>query len=339
MEYTKENLQELAESIYDLDAEVYAQLGSSLGRVFNRDREGCVSDMVQLMLRKDSHQLRSELALISNMARTIEDKGTRSMIMTEYNRILKEVIALPTSFASGDILDAKAAGLNALQFKARFGKDNHRIICISRTYGCGGNEIGFMLADKLKINYYDAEIFSAVLKRLQAEQDERIKDSSAYPDKANLEVAFAAPKRMTLRDHARQFSRYHGLSKRDAVFFNQSDLICDMAKKEDFIVMGRCADVILTNNHIPHISIFITAPFERRVQRAMEMHPDFNEKKAKHMLRQLDRQHESYYRFYTGRRWGNADNYDLCINSSAYEIEGSVDFILRMLKNSEEKEA
>ena len=70
MEYTKENLQELAESIYDLDAEVYAQLGSSLGRVFNRDREGCVSDMVQLMLRKDSHQLRSELALISNMART-----------------------------------------------------------------------------------------------------------------------------------------------------------------------------------------------------------------------------------------------------------------------------
>ena len=115
--------------------------------------------------------LRSELALISNMARTIEDKGTRSMIMTEYNRILKEVIALPTSFASGDILDAKAAGLNALQFKARFGKDNHRIICISRTYGCGGND---MLADKLKINYYDAEIFSAVLKRLRRKQDEKI---------------------------------------------------------------------------------------------------------------------------------------------------------------------
>ena len=259
----------------------------------------------------------------------------RPMIMTEYNRILMDVVALPTSFARGDILDAKAAGLNALQFKARFGKDNHRIICISRTYGCGGNEIGFMLADKLKINYYDAEIFSAVLKRLQAEQDERIRDSSAYPDKANQEVAFAAPKRMTLRDHVRQFSRYHGLSKRDAVFFNQSDLICDMAKKEDFIVMGRCADVILTNNHIPHISIFITAPFERRVQRAMEKHQGMSEKKAKHLLKQLDRQHESYYRFYTGRRWGNADNYDLCINSSVYGIEGSVDFILRMIKSSE----
>ena len=340
MEYTQESLRELAERIYDLDAEVYTHLGSSLGRVFNRDRERCVTDLVQLMMQRDSsHQLRSELALISNMARTIPDKESRSMVMREYTSILHEVLALPTSFGDGDVLDQKMASLNTLNLENRFSGKDHLIICISRTYGCGGNEIGFMLADKLKINYYDAEIFSAVLKRLQAEQDERIKDSSAYPDKANLEVAFAAPKRMTLRDHARQFSRYHGLSKRDAVFFNQSDLICDMAKKEDFIVMGRCADVILTNNHIPHISIFITAPFERRVQRAMEMHPDFNEKKAKHMLRQLDRQHESYYRFYTGRRWGNADNYDLCINSSAYGIEGSVDFILRMLKNSEEKEA
>ena len=142
---------------------------------------------------------------------------------------------------------------------------------------------------------------------------------------------------MTLKERAREFSRYHGLSKRDAVFFNQSDLICDMAKKEDFIVMGRCADVILTNNHIPHISIFITAPFERRVQHIMELHKDYNEKKAKKMLKQLDRQHQDYYNFYTGRRWGNADNYDLCMNSAAYGITGSVDLILRMLTRAEEE--
>ena len=120
------------------------------------------------------------------------------------------------------------------------------------------------------------------------------------------------------------------------MFFNQSDLICDMAKKEDFIVMGRCADVILTNNHIPHISIFITAPFKCRVQHIMELHKDYNEKKAQKMLKQLDRQHQDYYNFYTGRRWGNADNYDLCMNSAAYGITGSVDLILRMLTRTEE---
>ena len=74
-----------------------------------------------------------------------------------------------------------------------------------------------------------------------------------------------------------------------------------MAKKEDFIVMGRCADVILTNNRIPHISIFITAPFEQRLRRTMEVHPGLNEKQAKHLLKQLDCQHQNYYRFFTGK--------------------------------------
>lgn len=64
----------------------------------------------------------------------------------------------------------------------------------------------------------------------------------------------------------KDFKKYHGLPVQDAIFFNQSDLICDMAKHEDFIVMGRCADVVLTNHHIPHISIFITASFDQRVR-------------------------------------------------------------------------
>ena len=173
-----------------------------------------------------------------------------------------------------------------------------------------------------------------MLKRLEAEKD-HVKDLSSYPgktlDMADQETAFAKPQKMTLKTWAAEFSRYHGLSKRDAIFFNQSDLICEMARHEDFIVMGRCADVILTNNHIPHISIFITAPFEQRLRRAMKIHPDFSEKKTKHLLRKLDRDHQNYYHFFTGRKWGNASNYDLCLNSAAYGIDGSVDFILRML--------
>jgi len=323
MEYTQESLRELAERIYDLDAEVYTRLGSSLGRVFNRDRERCVTEIVQLMMQRDSgHQLRSELALISNMARTIPDKESRSMIMREYTGILHEVMALPTSFGDGDVLDQRMASLNALNLENRFTGKDHLIICISRTYACGGNEIGFTLADRLRINYYDAEIFSAVLKRLEAEKD-HVKDLSSYPgktlDMANQETAFAKPQKMTLKTWAAEFSRYHGLSKRDAIFFNQSDLICEMARHEDFIVMGRCADVILTNNHIP------------RLRRAMKIHPDFSEKKTKHLLRKLDRDHQNYYHFFTGRKWGNASNYDLCLNSAAYGIDGSVDFILRML--------
>ena len=257
-------------------------------------------------------------------------------ILAEYNRILQEVIALPTSFGEGDVVDQNLASLNALNLKNRFQGSDKLIICIGRTYGSGGNEIGFTLADALKINFYDAEIFSAVLKRLEAEKD-RVEDQAGYkfgPEKKEMEQAFAKPEKRTIRDCMREFSRYHGLSKRDAVFFNQSDLICDMAKKESFIVMGRCADVILTNNRIPHISIFITAPFEQRLRRIMEINR-LDEKKARRLLKQVDRQHMQYYKFYTGRKWGNAVNYDLCVNSAAYGIEGSVEFIKRMLESEE----
>ena len=105
-----------------------------------------------------------------------------------------------------------------------------------------------------------------------------------------------------------------------------------MAKKEDFVVMGRCADAILTNNRIPHISIFITAPLEQRIHRVMEVRGVENEKKARHLLAKLDKAHIKYYKYYTGRNWGKAKNYDLCINSASYGIQGSVDLIMRMIR-------
>ena len=76
-----------------------------------------------------------------------------------------------------------------------------------------------------------------------------------------------------------------------------------MAKHEDFIVMGCCADVILTNNHIPHISIFITAPFEQRLRRAMELHPGLSAK-GKASAEKLDRDHQGLLPFLYRKKWG-----------------------------------
>ena len=341
MQYSNEKIHALAERIYDLDAEVYRNLGSSLGRVFNGDREKCIREIEhEMKARNQGHIVRSELALIGNMARTIRDKEVWRKVMTEYDHILKEIAELPTSFAEGDVLNESRAELNTLNLSKRFSKDDHMVICIGRTYGSGGSEIGFTLADALKINYYDVEIFNEVLRRLEAEKD-LVLDRGGFPyirDEENrakyvgTTQAFSKDEKITLAQRAREFSRYHGLPKKDAVFFNQSKLICEKAKQEDFVVMGRCADVILANNQIPHISIFITAPFEQRVHRVMSVNQNLTEKQARKMLKLLDRKHVEYFKFYTGLEWGKADNYDLLINSASYGIKGSVDIILRMMK-------
>ena len=112
--------------------------------------------MEDLHSRQNSSRIRSELALISNMARTIPDHDTRHDIMVRYNNIVEEIAELPTGFADGDILDPKIADLNTVNLKDRFKTGDHLIICIGRSCGCGGNEIGFALADKLRMNFYDA---------------------------------------------------------------------------------------------------------------------------------------------------------------------------------------
>ena len=133
-----------------------------------------------------------------------------------------------------------------------------------------------------------------------------------------------------LRTKLKELNRYHGLSKQDAVFFNMSDLICDIARTEDCLIMGRCADAILKNNHIPHISIFISAPFQVRTQHVMDVR-NMDMKEAVRFLKKMDRQHKRYYEFYTGEKWGKPENYDLCINSANYGIKETIDVIKRLL--------
>ncbi len=329
-EHNLQKLTEIAGRIYDLDAEVYRVLGSGLGRVFNVSRQAAIQDLTGVMVEMPKiHYLRSEMALIGNMARTIQDRQARSRIMSEYNEIMKLIETLPTNFNSADILDEEMASLNSANLSGRFAGGRHLIICIGRTYGCAGTDIGFALADKLKINYYDSEIFAEVLERLEANQDE-VKDRSSFAHPQNLNQSLGIDRHRSLKQRLREFNRYHGLPKGDAVFFNQSALICEMAQREDFIIMGRCADVVLTNHRVPHVSIFINAPFQLRVRRVMQT-DKLSYKAACKMLRRLDRQHKSYYKFYTGREWGNSINYDLCINSASYGIEGSVQLIERVI--------
>ena len=246
--------------------------------------------------------------------------------MTEYDEILKEIEQLPNMFGSTDIIDAERVALNLAARREKISENDHLVICISRTQGSAGNDIGFELADKLHINYYDSEIFEQVLKR-QEEEKFHIKEKECF-----TEFDKYGKKRETLKSKLRNMYRYHGLNREDAVFFNMSDLICNLARTEDCIIVGRCADIILRNNYIPHISLFISAPFEVRLQYMMNVR-EMDQKTAVKFLKKMDRQHKKYYEFYTSEKWGTPENYDLCINSANYGIKETIEIIERLIIN------
>ncbi len=51
------------------------------------------------------------------------------------------------------------------------------------------------------------------------------------------------------------------------------------------------------------------------------------EKEAEEFLKKADKSRASYYNYYTDKVWGAAGSYDLCVNSSLYGIDRTVDFI------------
>jgi len=96
------------------------------------------------------------------------------------------------------------------------------------------------------------------------------------------------------------------------------------------VFVGRCADYILEQAELDHISLFIAAPFEWRVQRKMEQ-LSIDEKAATSMVRKKDKDRKAYYDYYTGRSWGRPHNYDLCINSSRLGIEVTAEKLAEMV--------
>lgn len=168
------------------------------------------------------------------------------------------------------------------------------IICIGRQYGSGGRFIGKLLAEKLNIPCYDKELL------IEASSKSNI---NATVIEANDEAANSVI-----------YSVFqNGMPINQQVFLAQFDAIREIANKGSCVIIGRCADYVLEDRDNV-VSIFITAPIEDRIKRAVEFY-NFDSNKALKAIKKVDKKRKDYYNFYTNRKWGDASNYDLTLNS------------------------
>ena len=115
----------------------------------------------------------------------------------------------------------------------------------------------------------------------------------------------------------------------DRLYILQHQIIKDLAEKENFVVVGRCADYILRDN--PNVvKVFIYADIDSRIKRAVDRH-EIDPARAKQAVIKADKSRANYYSFYSGKKWGLADNYDLCINSTHVTTDQAVKIILSYL--------
>ena len=189
------------------------------------------------------------------------------------------------------------------------------IITISREFGSGGHSIGEAVAKKLGYRFFDRELVNQVAER-SGFSPEFIEESGEYASAKNsLLFAIATANQYTM----------NGISMLDKLYIEQTKIIEEIAQEGSCVIVGRCADYIL-REYRDCLHVFIHADMKSRAKRIVERFGE-QERPAEKRLNEKDQRRKVYYKHYTGRTWGQAQNYDLCLNSGVLGSERCVELI------------
>ena len=198
---------------------------------------------------------------------------------------------------------------------------NKVIITIARQFGSGGREIGAKLADTLGIPFYDKSLIHIAAKESGIDEDLfDYADEKAYH---NFWTASAS----NTSYFGNRISLFNELPMNDKLFLIQSNIIKKLAENGSCVIVGRCADYILQNDSHT-VPVFIHSSEQDRLSRVVNTY-GIDEKDAKDVMFKTDKKRAAYYNYYSGEKWGRADNYDLSINSGAVGIDGAVGLIIK----------
>ena len=201
-------------------------------------------------------------------------------------------------------------------------ENKHIIINIGRQYGSGGRSVAKRLAEVFGCRYFDKEIL-----------DLAAKESGFAPELFRENDEKKNFLRSLFHMHAPMISDnnfYQNNISDESLFQFQCDAIRRAAEEGNCVFIGRCADYVL-RDMADATSIFITADIDDRVRRVAER-LGVDDDTARKIIGKKESNRSAFYNYYTGKRWGAAESYDLCVNTSRLGIEGTVEYIAEFIK-------
>ncbi|MGN0625900.1 MAG: AAA family ATPase [Oscillospiraceae bacterium] len=201
---------------------------------------------------------------------------------------------------------------------------NPFVVTINRQFGSGGREIGKRLAAILDIAYLDKELLSLAAQK-SGISEKAFEKADEKPEKSYLYALSTA----AYGSYSVPFS-YPNVLTNDRLFAIQADVIRKEAAEKNCVIIGRCADDILSD-HPCHINLFVHAPFEVRQKRIMELY-HLDVKQAKDLIAKTDKTRASYYYFYTNQKWDDLLNYDLSVDSSVLGYDDTAQLLAEFIR-------
>ena len=199
----------------------------------------------------------------------------------------------------------------------------NKIITISREYGAGGHSIGKGVAEALGIPFYDRDIVR-----------ETAKASGFDPELIEDEGEDISNTDSILKSICSASSTYYR-DTQEAIHYVQKAIILRFAQAGPCVILGRCADEILREAGIESINVFIHADDIHRAVRVSELIGSTNATEIQRMMAKKDSSRHTYYSRYTGKKWGDSQNYHLTLDSGALGYDLCVKLITEVAQAAE----
>jgi len=192
------------------------------------------------------------------------------------------------------------------------------IITVSREFGSGGRTVAKDVAEKLGYDYYDSDIIEKIAKESGLSEKYVEDNVENSPGNSIFSMAFAG-------------RNERGESISDMIWLAQCKVIKEIADKGKCVIVGRCADYILSDRD-DVLNVFIHADPEKRIERIINVYGESNEKPEKRLAAK-DKRRKTYYKFYTDRKWGDYRNYHLALDSGVMGFDKCEELIINVAES------
>ena len=198
----------------------------------------------------------------------------------------------------------------------------HMIINVGRQVGAGGQEIGRMLAEDFDAKFYDRELLNLAAKESGF--------SEKFFKQNDEKKGFLRGLLNVQTPHLSGGNLYGSNFSQERLFQFQSDAIRKAAQEGSCVFLGRCADYVLRDfDNV--VNVFITASMDFRIQLVSKV-KELDDEHARKLIEHVESRRAQYYNYYTGKKWGAAESYDLCIDASILGLEETEKLIAEFIR-------
>ena len=194
-------------------------------------------------------------------------------------------------------------------------------ITIGRSFGSGGRAVGKMIADRLGIGFYDKQLLVKAAEKACCD----LEFFESADERAPKIVGGIIP--FSMGFYPMSWLGDTSTAGGDRVYKAQCEFIHELAATEACVIVGRSADYVLRD--LPNvINIFIHAPLEECARRIVERCDSTDIEEAKVLATRTNKLRANFYNFYTDKRWGDAQSYDLTFDSSLLPLDDIADIVI-----------